>query len=149
MKTESIVLGGGCFWCLDASFRLINGITGVVSGYSGGSGADANYNAVCTGETSHAEVVEVTFDKKGPQYRSVIFYNSDSQKNTAKTSIDTVRKLWDNPVVTELLPLEHFYPAEAYHQNYFENNPGNGYCNVIINPKLTKLRQQFAERVKS
>lgn len=171
---EAIVLGGGCFWCLDASFKLIQGITGVVSGYAGGSEADADYYKVGTGATGHAEVVEVTFDTAiisltevldifwaihdpttkdrqgndvGPQYRSVIFYANNDQKAVAAASIVAVQKLWDDPVVTELLPLEKFYPAEQYHQDYFANNPEQGYCQIIINPKLQKLRQKFADKI--
>ncbi len=173
---EKIVLAGGCFWCLDAGFRLINGVTNVASGYAGGSEEDANYHKVGSGATAHAESVEVTFDPAiislvdifnifwalhnpttlnqqgndiGPQYRSAIFYNGEGQKEVAQASIQQVQTLWDSPVVTQLSPLEKFYPAEDYHQNYFENNEGTGYCQVIINPKLAKLRQKFAERIKT
>lgn len=171
---ETIVIGGGCFWCLDASFRLITGIKGVVSGYSGGTEDTADYYKVGTGSTGHAEVVQVTFDATiitlteildlfwaihdpttkdrqgndvGPQYRSVIFYGDDAQKAIAEESIAAVQKLWDSPVVTELLPLDRFYPAEDYHQNYFANNPSQGYCQIIINPKLQKLRKKFANKI--
>ena len=173
---ESIVLGGGCFWCLESSFKLINGVESVVSGYAGGTEEDANYHRVGTGRTGHAEVVNVTFDPTiisfteildifwaihdpttlnqqgndiGPQYRSAIFYNSNNQKQLAEASILNIQKLWNDPIVTEIVELETFYPAEDYHQNYFEKNPENAYCQVIINPKLLKLRQKFAERIKN
>lgn len=173
---ETIVLGGGCFWCVEAGFNLIDGVTKVVSGYAGGDKADADYHRVGSGKTGHAEVVQITFDTKrisiddildifwalhdpttlnqqgndvGPQYRSVIFYASPEQQQAAEAAIARVAPLWDNPIVTEVTPLTVFYPAEDYHQRYFENNPENAYCQVIINPKLTKLRQKFAERVKA
>lgn len=172
---ETIVLGGGCFWCLDAGFKLIQGVTDVVAGYAGGTAEDADYYKVCTGATNHAEVVSVTFDTSqisladildifwavhdpttldrqgndvGTQYRSVIFYGSDEQKAVAEESIKSVQELWDDPVVTELKPLEKFFPAEDYHQDYFNNNPQQAYCQVVINPKLLKLKQKFTERIK-
>ena len=172
---ESIVLGGGCFWCLDAAFRLINGVTGTVSGYAGGTADTANYNLVSGGGTKHAEVVQVQFDPSiitlkevldvfrvihnptslnfqgndhGPQYRSVIFYSGDQQYLVAEQSIADVQKLWDAKVVTELTSLEAFYPAEDYHQDYFNKNPTQGYCQIIINPKLKKLREKFASKLK-
>lgn len=175
-QTESIVLGGGCFWCLDASYQLINGVTSVVSGYAGGSKADAEYYTVSSGNTGHAEVVQVTFDTAiialldildifwaihdpttpnrqghdvGSQYRSVIFYANDQQHSVAEESVKQAQKLWDNPIVTQLLPLEAFYPAEDYHQNYFENHPEQAYCQMVINPKLTKLRQKFSTRLRT
>ncbi len=174
--TESIVLGGGCFWCLEASFKLIKGVTEVVSGYAGGSEKDATYYSVSSGQTGHAEVVKVTFDTAsisledilaifwavhdpttfnsqgndiGPQYRSAIFYSNDQQKVTAEISKNKVAKLWPDPLVTEISPLGIFYPAEDYHQNYFQNNPEQAYCQVVINPKLQKLRQKFAARIKA
>lgn len=176
MATEKIVLGGGCFWCLEASFKLINGITEVISGYAGGSEDDASYQKVASGLTGHAEVTEITFDTDvislsevldifwivhdpttlnkqgndiGPQYRSVIFYNSEEQKAGAEASIKEVQEVWNQSIVTQLVPLEKFYRAEDYHQNYFENNPESAYCQVIINPKLAKLRQKFTERIKT
>jgi peptide-methionine (S)-S-oxide reductase len=171
---ESIVLGGGCFWCLDASFRLIRGVEEVESGYAGGSAETADYHSVSSGTTGHAEVVRVTFNPKiisladildifwvvhdpttlhrqgndvGTQYRSVIFYLDDNQKRIATESIRTIQKVWDSPVVTELQPLTAFYSAEEYHQDYFNKNPDQGYCQVIINPKLQKLRKKFAARM--
>lgn len=172
---DSIVLGGGCFWCVEASFNLIKGVESAISGYAGGSGQDADYQKVGTGTTGHAEVVQVSFDPEilslkdvfdifftihdpttmdrqgndvGPQYRSAIFYKDDAQLKVAQDAIMSVQELWDGPVVTELVRLEEFFSAEDYHQNYFATNPEQGYCQVIINPKLQKLRKKFAERIK-
>ena len=172
---ESIVLGGGCFWCLDAAYRLINGVTSTVCGYAGGTADSADYYKVSSGATGHAEVVQVQFDPSiitlkeildvfwvvhnptslnfqgndhGPQYRSVIFYKGDRQYLVAEQSIADIQKLWDQPIVTELTSLETFYPAEDYHQDYFNKNPTQGYCQIIINPKLKKLRQKFASNLK-
>lgn len=171
---ETIVLGGGCFWCLDASFKLITGITEVVSGYAGGTKEDADYYRVGSGKTGHAEVVQVTFDTAlisledvldifwalhdpttpdrqgndvGPQYRSAIFYANEQQKSVAEASIARAQTLWPDPIVTELTALEMFYPAEDYHQDYFANNPENAYCQIVINPKLKKLKEKFASRI--
>lgn len=175
MKNDSIVLGGGCFWCLEASFQLIKGVTSVAPGYSGDGPENANYDDVCSGSTNHAEVVKVEFNTEeinlleilnifwaihnpttpdrqgndvGRQYRSVIFYYNDSQLKTIRDSIKSAQKFWDGPIVTEVLVLEKFYPAENYHQNYFANNPEKAYCQVIINPKLSKLRKDFAKNIK-
>lgn len=174
-STESIVLAGGCFWCLDAAFRLINGVSEVVCGYAGGTADTADYYKVGSGTTGHAEVVRVHFDTsiislvdildifwvihnpttlnrqgndQGPQYRSAIFYQDGQQKSTALESINKVQRLWPDPIVTELAPLKAFYPAEEYHQDYFNKNPSQGYCQIIINPKLKKLREHFASRLK-
>lgn len=173
--TESIVLGGGCFWCLEASFQLIDGVTKVTSGYSGGSKETADYYTVASKATNHAEVVKVEFNPEiislkeildifwtihdpttlnrqgndvGPEYRSIIFYNDNKQLDIINESVEQVQKLWPDPVVTEVEKLEEFYPAEPEHQNYFANNPEQGYCQVIINPKLSKLRAQFATKLK-
>lgn len=172
MKSKSIVLGGGCFWCIEAVYQRVKGVTGVVSGYSGGSEANPSYDAVCTGLTSHAEVVQVSFDPDtislqtilqifwavhdpttlnqqgndiGTQYRSIIFYENESQKNAAENSImlDAV-SLWGDHIVTEIQPLKKFWPAEQYHQNYFNSHPEQAYCQIIINPKVAKLKQKFA-----
>jgi methionine-S-sulfoxide reductase len=172
---ESIVLGGGCFWCLDASFKLIKGITEVISGYAGGHVDNPDYQAVCDGTTGHAEVVQVTFDTSvlklaevleifwavhdpttpdrqgndvGSQYRSAIYYETDNQLPVVQKSIEEVQKLWDNPVVTEVKKLDKFYPAEDYHQDYFANNTEQAYCQVVINPKLIKLKEKFGQRLK-
>jgi peptide-methionine (S)-S-oxide reductase len=173
---ESIVLGGGCFWCLDASYRLINGVTEVVSGYAGGTTENPTYQQVCSETTGHAEVVKVSYDPKiisrdnileifwtihdpttlnrqgndvGTSYRSIILYSDEEQKAAAEKSKQAVAKLWPNPIVTEIVPLNKFYPAEEEHQNYFSKNPAQAYCQVIINPKLAKLRAKFSERIKS
>ncbi len=173
---EKIVLAGGCFWCIEASFNLINGVVSAVSGYSGGSEKDAEYYAVASGSTEHAESVEVTYDPNiislndildifwaihdpttlnrqgndvGPQYRSAIFYADETQRLAAEASKLKVQELWPNPVVTEIVPLEHFYRAEEYHQNYFANNPEQAYCQIVINPKLIKLKEKFAARIKA
>lgn len=175
-KTETATLAGGCFWCLDAAYRQIEGVSGVVSGYSGGAKPNPSYQEVCTGRTGHAEAVQVEFDPSvisypeileilwtihdpttlnrqgadvGTQYRSAIFYHDEAQRAAAEASRDAVQALWPNPVVTEIVPLEAFYPAEDYHQDYYAHNPNQGYCAVVINPKLKKLRQHHAARLKT
>ena len=175
-KTEIATLAGGCFWCLDAAYRQIQGVTGVVSGYSGGARPDPTYEQVCTGTTGHAEAVQVEFDPDvisypeileilwtihdpttlnrqgadvGTQYRSAIFYHDDQQKAAAEALRDDVQALWPNPVLTEIVPLEAFYPAEDYHQDFYAKNPGQGYCAAVINPKLRKLREHHAARLKA
>lgn len=176
MSEETAVLGGGCFWCLEAAYQEVRGVTKVVSGYAGGDEPNPTYEKVCTGTTGYAEVVKITFDPTvinfeqileifwaihdpttpnrqgndvGSQYRSVIFFQNEDQKLTAEASIQQVQKLWANPVVTQLQPIGEFYPAEDYHQNYFRSNPEQGYCQVVINPKLQKLRQKFAKQLKN
>lgn len=173
-KLETITLGGGCFWCLEASFQLINGVTKVTSGYAGGTTQDPTFEQVATRRTGHAEVVQIEFDTEiitledvldifwaihnpttlnrqnydvGPEYRSIILYEGERQKEVAQRSIAEVGKLWPDPIVTELSPLTKFYMAEEVHQNYFRKNPTQGYCQVVINPKLEKLRQKFTERL--
>jgi peptide-methionine (S)-S-oxide reductase len=173
--SETATLGGGCFWCLEASFQLIEGVEKVISGYCGGDTENPTYDEVSSGNTGHVEVVQVRFNPKvisykdvldifwaihnpttlnqqgndkGTQYRSAIFYESYGQKKIAEDSKDEVAKLWSQPIVTEIKPLEHFYQAEAYHQNYFNNHPEQAYCQLIINPKLEKLRDKFAARIK-
>jgi peptide-methionine (S)-S-oxide reductase len=172
---ESIVLGGGCFWCLEAAYQEINGVTEVVPGYAGGEVTDPTYEQVCGGQTGHAEVVKVTFDSKiisltdildifwaihdpttrnrqgndvGTQYRSIILYSGDEQKTAAEASIKKVAQLWPDPIVTQLEPLEKFYEAEEYHRNYFLNHPEQAYCQIVINPKLEKLRKKFNDKLK-
>jgi peptide-methionine (S)-S-oxide reductase len=173
MTTELATLGGGCFWCLDAAYRGLKGVRSVVSGYSGGEVSDPSYAQVCSGTTGHAEVVRLTFDRAvidyetvlrvffslhdpttlnrqgadvGTQYRSVIFYHSDSQRDTAQRVIAelSAEGLWPDPVVTEVAPAQDFFPAEDYHQDYFRQNPYQGYCRVVIAPKLAKVREQHA-----
>lgn len=172
---ESIVLGGGCFWCLDAGYRLINGVVAVTSGYAGGHTKEPSYYAVAGGNTGHAEVVKIDFDPKiisleevlnifwamhdpttlnyqgndmGTEYRSIILFNNEDHKRQIEKSIIEVGKLWDKPVITEVIPLDKFYAAEEEHQNYFARHPYQAYCQVIINPKLAKLRKEFSQRLK-
>lgn len=174
--TESVVLGGGCFWCLDAGYRLIGGVIKVTSGYAGGHTEDPHYYDVVDGTTGHAEVVKIDFDSnaislkdilnifwamhdpttlnrqghdKGSQYRSIILYSNQDQKNSIEASLDTASTLWDDPIVTEVVELKKFYPAEEEHQNYFQKHPEMAYCQVIINPKLAKLRSEFVSHLKS
>ena len=177
MSTQTITFGGGCFWCQDAVFRRLRGVTAVVSGYAGGQVAHPTYEAVCEGTTGHAEVVQVTFDPQviglrelldvfftthdpttlnrqgadvGTQYRSVIFYNSPEQKAAAEAAIAdfTINKVFPRPIVTEIAPLTAFYPAEDYHQGYYEQNAWQPYCQIVISPKVNKLRQHYAEMLK-
>jgi peptide-methionine (S)-S-oxide reductase len=174
---ETAVLGGGCFWCIEAAFNDCVGVKKVTSGYSGGKRPNPNYEMVCTGITGHAEVIQVEFDPKeisyddilhiffglhdptslnrqgndvGTQYRSVIFYTSEEQKKTAEKVIAelTEENLFEKPIVTEVLPLEKFFPAESYHQKYYENNPEQAYCQIVILPKLAKFRQKYAKFLK-
>jgi peptide-methionine (S)-S-oxide reductase len=174
---EVAPLAGGCFWCLEAVYDELKGVMDVISGYSGGRVADPSYEAVCTGETGHAEAVQVTFDPQvisyrellevfftihdptslnrqgvdvGTQYRSAIFYHSPEQKNIAEQVIHDlqVQKIWGKPIVTELIPFSVFYPAEAYHQEYFKRNPYQGYCMAVIAPKVAKFRHKYLEKLK-
>lgn len=170
---ETITLGGGCFWCLEAVFEEVRGVKEAKSGYSGGHVPDPTYDQVCTGRTGHAEVVQVAFDPAevslkdllgifftvhdpttlnrqgadvGTQYRSVIFYRDPSQQKAAKEAIREVEGegLYDGPVVTEVAPFKAFYPAEAYHRSYYRNNPFQPYCQIVISPKVAKFRRKFA-----
>lgn len=165
-------LAGGCFWCLDAVFRRIIGVESSLCGYAGGPEKDAHYYVVASGNTSHAESVEIKFDETvipkevvldifflihnpttkdrqgndvGPQYRSAMFYENDGQKTDFEDAIERAKSHWDNPIVTELVQLEKFYEAEPEHQDYFNNNPGNGYCSIVIAPKIIKARQAYAK----
>ncbi|HOE05714.1 MAG TPA: peptide-methionine (S)-S-oxide reductase MsrA [Bacteroidales bacterium] len=176
-KTEKITLGGGCFWCLEAAFEMLDGVSEVVSGYAGGDTENPSYRDVCSGETGHAEVVQISFDPEkislvnllevfftihdpttlnrqgmdaGTQYRSVIFYHNAAQQQTASEIISGLEKLrvFRNPIVTEIQPLSIFYPAEEYHQNYFANNPNEGYCQFTIVPKLQKMKKYFSNQLK-
>lgn len=166
------VLAGGCFWCLDAVFRRLKGVEVSTCGYAGGLAGDANYGAVSTGTTAHAEAVQVTFDETvipaetildifflihnpttkdrqgadvGPQYRSAMFYADDAQKQIFEVAIERAQTHWDDSIVTELTSLDAFYEAEPEHQDYFNNNPANGYCSVVIAPKIIKARQAYAK----
>jgi peptide-methionine (S)-S-oxide reductase len=172
---QSIILGGGCFWCLEAYFKLIKGINSVTSGYSGGKTKDPTYQQVNSCETGHAEVVKIEFDLSiisldqileifwvmhdpttlnrqgadiGPQYRSVVIVNNDEQFKQAQNAMAKMQEYWNDKIVTEVILNADFYPAEDYHQNYFANNQNAAYCQVVINPKLTKLKQKFAELLK-
>ena len=175
--TEVATLAGGCFWCLEAVYDELKGVMDVVSGYSGGHVADPSYEAVCTGQTGHAESVQITFNPSvisfrellevfftihdptslnrqgadvGTQYRSAIFYHSPEQKATAEQVIQELgeQQVWSKPIVTEVTPFQEFYPAEAYHQEYFKNNPYQGYCLAIIAPKVAKFRHKYLEMLK-
>lgn len=176
-QVELATLGGGCFWCLEAVFDLLDGVTNVVSGYMGGHVIDPSYRQVCDGNTGHAEVVQLHFDSAaisfrellevfftihdpttlnrqgndvGPQYRSVIFYHSTEQHTTAAALISELnaRQIWRGPIVTELAPAATFYPAEAYHQDYFALNGRQPYCQMVVAPKVAKFRKQYAARLK-
>lgn len=168
-KAEMATLGGGCFWCLEAIYELVRGVTRVVNGYAGGTTSNPSYEAVCSGNTGHAEVVQITFNPhdvsyrelidlfftmhnpttlnrqdpdSGTQYRSAIYYNSDAQREAAESALADAQALWKDPIVTEITPLDMFYMAEDYHQSYFRNNPWSGYCQLIIQPKVAKLRKE-------
>ena len=171
-RKDSTTLGGGCFWCLEAVFEMVSGVSRVQSGYTGGHVTDPSYRQVCGGSTGHAEVVQIDFNADiitfrelleiffvvhdpttlnrqgndvGTQYRSAIFHHTDGQRETA---LDLIRGLdrdgpWVDPIVTELAPLEAFYPAEEYHDRYFERNGEQPYCQVVIAPKIAKFREHF------
>lgn len=175
---EKATIGGGCFWCLEAVFREMSGVSSAQSGYAGGHMAHPTYEEVCGKRTGHAEVVQVTFDPArlsfadllrvfftihdpttkdrqgadiGPQYRSIILTHGDEQEATAKAIIAeiTAAGLWMRPIVTEIIPLTEFWPAEPEHDNYFARNPWSGYCQAVIAPKLAKFRKAFASTLKA
>ncbi len=177
VQLEKATLGGGCFWCVEAIYLDVKGVKSVVSGYSGGTAETANYEAVCSGKTQHAEVVQIAFDPQvitfeeileifwathdpttrnrqgndvGPQYRSVIFYHSEAQKEAAKRSMTEVAPhIWDKKIVTELSRFERFYEAEEYHQNYYKTvGMRNPYCTFVITPKVEKFRKAFKDKLK-
>jgi peptide-methionine (S)-S-oxide reductase len=176
-QLEVATLGGGCFWCLDAIYRDVHGVDQVISGYSGGHVVNPTYEQVCGKKTGHAEVVQVRFDPDiisyedilyifwrihdpttpnrqgndvGPQYRSAIYTHTPEQQAAAEQSRAQAEaeKVWPNPIVTEIEPFETFYPAEEYHQDYFNRNPNQGYCVYVIDPKMRKFRKSFADRLK-
>jgi peptide-methionine (S)-S-oxide reductase len=176
MATEIATLGGGCFWCTEAVFQQLKGVQAVESGYAGGQVLNPSYEQVCEGTTGHAEVVRLTFDPAvityreilevfftihdpttlnrqgndvGTQYRSVIYYHSPQQQETARQVISEMANVWDAPIVTELSPAETFYKAESYHQNYFRRNPMQGYCAFIVAPKVAKFRKTFSDRIRT
>lgn len=174
---ETITLGGGCYWCVEAVYENLKGVKSVVSGFSGGKNANPSYEEVCSGTTGHAEVVQITFDKnvtnldeifkvfftvhdpttlnrqgadKGTQYRSVIFYNNEEQKKEAQSIISDLNKakVYQNPIVTTLEPFTKFYKAEDYHQNYYANNKNQPYCQMVIQPKIEKFEKVFKDKLK-
>jgi len=174
---EIATLGGGCFWCLEPLFKDLTGVEEVVVGYSGGTVPNPSYEQVCAGKTGHAEVVQIFFDPTvisfrellevffnmhdpttpnrqggdvGPQYRSVIFYHSQEQRESAGRVIEELNAsgTWKAPIVTEVVPFKEFYKAEAYHQNYFAKNPRQAYCQVVIAPKVEKFQKQYSPRLK-
>jgi len=174
--TETIVLGGGCFWCLEAVYQELRGVQQIESGYSGGTLPNPSYEQVCEGSTGHAEVVRLTYDPEqvgyrelleifftihdpttpnrqgndiGTQYRSVIYYQDAGQQDIARQVIAEMANVWDAPIVTELSPLGAFYPAEDYHRNYYSQHPLQGYCAFVVAPKVAKFRKLFADRVKA
>jgi peptide-methionine (S)-S-oxide reductase len=174
---ETITLGGGCYWCVEAVYENLDGVKSVVSGFSGGKDANPTYEEVCTGETGHAEVVQITFDKNvtdineifkvfftvhdpttlnrqgadvGTQYRSVIFYKNAEQKKAAESIIAalTKAKVYNSPIVTKIEPFKAFYKAEDYHQNYYANNKNQPYCRMVIQPKIDKFEKVFKDKLK-
>ncbi|OLB47861.1 MAG: peptide-methionine (S)-S-oxide reductase [Gemmatimonadetes bacterium 13_2_20CM_2_65_7] len=177
MTTEVATLAGGCFWCLEAVFEQLRGVSKVTSGYTGGHVANPTYEAVCTGTTGHAEVTQVTFDPDvvsyrdllgvffslhdpttvnrqggdvGTQYRSAIFYHDDEQRRTAEEVIRELEAehIFDDPIVTTIEPLKAFYPAEEYHREYYRRNPNQPYCRAVIAPKVAKLRTKYLQKLK-
>ena len=176
-KLETATLGGGCFWCLEAVYNELRGVEHVISGYAGGHVPNPTYEQVCSGRTGHAEAVQVTFDPAvisyreilevfftihdpttlnrqgadvGTQYRSVIFHQSPEQEQVAREVMAQTNAsgIWRTPLVTQLAPLDRFYPAEGYHQNYFERNAAQPYCQIVIAPKVAKVRERYLARLK-
>jgi peptide-methionine (S)-S-oxide reductase len=174
---EQITLAGGCFWCIESALNSIQGVESAYSGYAGGHAENPTYEQVCSGQTGHAEVVQVTFNPDvinlrsileiffglhdptqlnrqgndvGTQYRSAVFYHDEEQKDAAEDIIAEIErdKIWPDPVVTEVVPLSNYSQAEDYHQDYFNNNPQNTYCNMVVAPKLVKLKKTFADNLK-
>ncbi|MFZ1387897.1 MAG: peptide-methionine (S)-S-oxide reductase MsrA [Thiolinea sp.] len=171
-QLETATFGGGCFWCTEAVFQQLRGVESVVSGYSGGQMLNPDYRSVCNGTTGHAEVIQIEFDPtqisyadllrihlathdpttlnrqgadRGTQYRSVIFTHSPEQQATAQAVVQEMQANFDESIVTQVVPAETFYAAEDYHQNYYRSNPGAGYCQAVINPKLSKARALFKQ----
>ena len=175
--TSVATLGGGCFWCVEGSLNQLNGVSKVISGYTGGQTENPTYEDICTGTTGHAEVAQITFDPnvidyrtlliaffaihdpttlnrqgndRGTQYRSAIFTHDEEQEKIAKQLIADLggSNVWDDPIVTEVQPLPKFYPAENYHQDYFAKNPFQPYCMAVVGPKVQKIREKFKELLK-
>lgn len=178
MSVQKATLGGGCFWCLEAVFQQLRGVTEVQPGYAGGHVPNPTYEQVCAGTTGHAEVVQITFDPDvityrelldvffsihdpttpdrqgddvGPQYRSIILYHDDEQRRIAEEVIRELEQsgAWSDPIVTQVVPLEAFYPAEEYHKDYFRRNPERAYCRLVIAPKVEKFRRRFSDKLKA
>lgn len=177
IKMETATFGSGCFWCSEAIFDRVEGVTEVVPGYSGGIEPNPDYDLICTGTTQYAEVIQITFNPEmisfdelleifwdthnpttpnrqgadvGPQYRSVVFFHNESQKQRAmhfKLELNRA-KVWPNPIVTEISPLLNFYKAEKYHLDFYKNNPANSYCNFVITPKIEKFEKVFSKKLK-
>jgi len=174
---QTATFGTGCFWCSEAIFSRLKGVEGVTPGYCGGATKSPTYKEVCTGETGHAEVIQLVFDPEvisykellevfwkthdpttlnrqgadeGTQYRSVIFYHNPEQELQAKAYLEALTQagIWEDPIITEIAPFTVFYSAEAYHDDYYANNPGNGYCNIVITPKIEKFEKVFADKLK-
>jgi peptide-methionine (S)-S-oxide reductase len=172
----TFVIAGGCFWCLDAVYQRIQGVMSVVSGYTGGDVPYPTYDRVSVGTTGHAEAIQISFDELvipgdvildlfflihdpttldrqgndvGTKYRSAMYYDDDVQKVLFEVAVERAKSQWDDPIVTELVRLETFYPAEDYHQDYFNKNPGNGYCSIVITPKIVKARAAYAKWFKA
>ena len=177
ISLEVAALAGGCFWCLEAIFREVDGVQNAVSGYTGGAAANPTYQMVCAGETGHAEAVQVSFNPSkisyreileiffsvhdpttlnqqgadmGTQYRSAIFYHNEQQRAVAEEIIEELDKahLWEKPIVTQIAPMGKFYPAEDYHREYFSRHPEEAYCQMVISPKVGKFRKRWAKRLK-
>ena len=171
---EIATLGGGCFWCIEPIYQDLKGVLKVESGYTGGAADNPTYRQICTGTTGHAEVIQVTFDPllisykqileifftvhdpttlnrqgndAGTQYRSAIFYHSPEQKSVAEAVKSAAQSIWDDPIVTEITPLDKFFKAEDYHQNYFKDNPYQAYCSIVIAPKVRKFREKYKEQL--
>ncbi|MDV3956825.1 peptide-methionine (S)-S-oxide reductase MsrA [Elizabethkingia anophelis] len=174
-KLAYATIGGGCFWCVESCFNMLKGIDSVISGYSGGHKANPTYEEVCTGDTGHAEVVQIAYDPAvisykqlmevflflhdptqlnrqgndiGTQYRSVVFYNSEEQKKETEEALkeSEAKQQWTGKYVTEVVPFEKFWPAEAYHQGYYKENPNQPYCSAVVGPKIQKFKKYFGEK---
>ncbi|HWX18779.1 MAG TPA: peptide-methionine (S)-S-oxide reductase MsrA [Candidatus Binatia bacterium] len=172
-RTEIATLGGGCFWCTEAIFQMLPGVKSVASGYAGGTTENPTYKEVCTGKTGHAEVIQIEYDPKvvsyekiletfweahdpttlnrqgadtGTQYRSIILYQSEAQRATAEKSKAEAQKRFHRPIVTEIGPLKKFYKGEDYHQDFYRNNPDQGYCRAVIRPKVEKFEKKLQEK---